>query len=60
MVMDLDHGDLDYDRSLYGMEHQAGPFEVTREMVQAFSKSIGETGPIYNDEAAAKAAGYKG
>ena len=51
---------MDYDRSLYGVEHQAGPFEVTREMVQAFSKSVGETGPIYNDEAVAKAAGYSG
>ena len=60
MAMDLDHGDLEYDRSLYGVEHQAGPFEVTSEMLQAFSKSIGETGPIYNDEAAAKAAGYSG
>ncbi len=52
--------DLEYDRSLYGVEHQAGPFEVTTEMVQAFSQSIGETGPIYNDQAAAKAAGYSG
>ena len=52
--------DLDYDRSLYGVEYQAGPFEVTRELVQAFSKSIGETGPIYNDETAAQAAGYSG
>ena len=52
--------DLDYDRSLYGVEHQAGPFAVTKDMVQAFSKSIGETGPIYNDEAAANAAGYSG
>ncbi len=52
--------DLDYDRSLYGVEHQAGPFAVTNEMVQAFSKSIGETAAIYNDEAAAKAAGYGG
>ena len=60
MVIDSGPGDLDYDRSLYGVEHQAGPFEVTREMVQAFSKSIGETGPIYNDEVAAKAAGYTG
>ncbi len=52
--------DLDYDRSLYGVEHQAGPFEVTSEMVHGFSESIGETGAIYNDEAAAKAAGYSG
>lgn len=51
--------ELDYDRSLYGKEHQAGPFEVTREMVQAFSRSIGETGAEFNDESAAQAAGYR-
>jgi acyl dehydratase len=51
--------ELNYDRSLYGKEHQAGPFEVTREMVQAFSQSIGETGAVFNDEPAAQAAGYR-
>ena len=51
--------DLDYDRSLYGKEHEAGPFEVTKEMVQSFSRSIGESGQIYNDESAAIAAGYR-
>lgn len=51
--------ELEYDRSLYGKEHQAGPFEVTIEMVQAFSRSIGESSPIHNDETAAQAAGYR-
>jgi len=51
--------ELEYDRSLYGKEHEAGPFEVTREMIQAFSRSIGETGAVFNDEAAAQAAGYR-
>ncbi len=50
--------ELDYDRSLYGKEHEAGPFEVTKEMVQSFSRSIGESGAIHNDESAAQAAGY--
>ena len=36
--------ELEYDRSLYGKEHEAGPFEVTKEIIQAFSQSIGETG----------------
>jgi acyl dehydratase len=28
-------------------------------MIQAFSRSIGETGAVFNDEAAAQAAGYR-
>jgi acyl dehydratase len=51
---------LEYNRSLHGKEHLAGPFEVTKEMIQSFSRSIGETGPIYTDETAARAAGYRG
>ena len=27
--------ELDYDRSLYGVEHKAGPFDVTKDMVTA-------------------------
>ncbi len=52
--------DLEYDRSLYGKEHVAGPFNVTKELIQAFTKSLGETNPVFTDEAAALAAGYKG
>jgi len=51
--------ELEYDRSLYGKEHEAGPFEVTREMVRNFNRSTGETGPAFCDEAAAQAAGYR-
>jgi hypothetical protein len=51
--------ELEYDRSLYGQEHQAGPFEVAREMILAFNKSVGETNPTFDDEAAAQAAGYR-
>ena len=51
--------ELEYDRSLYGKEHEAGPFEVTQEMIQAFSRSIREANPLYTDEAAARAAGYR-
>ena len=50
--------ELEYDRSLYGKEHEAGPFEVTKEQIQAFSKSIGDANPIFNDQAAAEVAGY--
>ena len=49
---------LEYDRSLYGVEHEAGPFEVTREMVLAFSESTREQAPVFNDDAAAEAAGF--
>lgn len=49
---------LEYDRSLYGVEHEAGPFEVTREMVLAFSESTAEPAPVFSDDAAAEAAGF--
>ena len=52
--------ELDYDRSIYGQEYEAGPFEVTKERIQAITKSIGETNPVFIDETAALAAGYAG
>ena len=36
--------ELDYDRSLYGVEHQAGPFEITDEIIDRANSSTGETG----------------
>ena len=52
--------ELEYDRSLYGKEHEAGPFEVTREMVLAFSESTREPVPEFRDESAAQSAGFPG
>ncbi len=52
--------ELEYDRSLYGKEHLAGPFEVTKELIQSFTRSVGETNPVFTDEDAARAAGYSG
>ena len=52
--------ELHYDRSLYGKEHLAGPFEVTKELIEAFTQSVGETNPVVLDEAAAHAAGFDG
>ncbi len=52
--------ELHYDRSLYGKEHLAGPFEITKELIQAFTQSVGETNPVALDEAAAQAAGFGG
>lgn len=51
--------ELEYDRSLYGKEHVAGPFEVTKEQVRAFAESVGESNPVFLDETAAKEAGYR-
>ena len=51
---------LEYDRSLHGKEHQAGPFEVTAEVIREFSRSIGDANPLFVDVQAARAAGYKG
>ena len=51
--------ELDYDRSLHDKEHEAGPFEVTESQIQAFSRGIAETNPIYNDPAAAKSQGFE-
>ena len=50
--------DLQYDRSLLGKEHRAGPFEVTRELIRAFADALGEINPLYLDEAEAREAGY--
>ena len=52
--------ELDYNRTIYGNEYQAGPFELTAEMVQAYTNSIGDTNPISCDGAAAKTAGFRG
>ena len=52
--------ELEYDRSLYGKEHVAGPFEVTKELIEDFSNSVGECNPVYVDESAARKAGYRG
>ena len=51
--------ELEYDRSLYGIEHEAGPFEISREQIKGFSTGLGETGPIHIDEEAAQAEGYR-
>lgn len=50
--------ELEYNRDLYGVEHQAGPFAITPELIQTFNRSIGETNPVFTDRAAAQAAGY--
>ena len=51
---------LEYNRDLYGVEHQAGPFEITSELIQTFNRSVGESNPVFTDVEAARAAGYSG
>ena len=51
--------ELEYNRSLYGVEHEAGPFEISREQIKGFSAGLGETGRIHLDESAARAEGHR-
>ena len=52
--------ELNYDRSLHEKEHQAGPFEITAEMIQAVNTSLGEKGPAFISHEGAKESGFKG
>ncbi len=49
---------VEFDRSVLGQTVESGPFPITRERIDAFAKSAGETNPLYTDDEAAKAAGY--
>jgi acyl dehydratase len=52
--------ELDFDRSLLGVDHDAGTYIVEKDAILSFCKAIGETGSIYTDEGAAKAEGHPG
>lgn len=47
------------DRSVIGKEYPAFTVEVEKRWVRSFAEAIGETDPVYFDETAAKAAGYR-
>ncbi|UVE16023.1 MaoC family dehydratase N-terminal domain-containing protein [Pseudomonas sp. LS44] len=47
------------DKSLIGRSLGVTSVEVEKGRLRFFAKAIGETDPIYTDEAAAQAAGYK-
>ncbi|TDF83773.1 MaoC family dehydratase N-terminal domain-containing protein [Pseudomonas sp. H9] len=47
------------DKSLIGHKLGAKSIEIEKGRLRFFAKAIGETDPIYTDEAAAKAAGHK-
>ncbi len=52
--------ELEYNRDLYGVEHEAGPFEITADLIQTFNRSIGESNPVFTDTTAARAEGHSG
>jgi acyl dehydratase len=47
------------DRSYIGQEWPPQTVEVEKGRLRFFAKAIGETNPIYTDDAAARAAGYR-
>ncbi len=51
---------IKFDRSLLGVKHRLGSFHVTRELIGRFTAAIGETGPLYTDEAEAASSEYGG
>ena len=46
-------------KSVVGKESEPWPYEVTTTSVRAFARGVGYTDPVYFDENAAKAAGYR-
>lgn len=61
MVQDVvPNPDTDWDKSVVGVEVEAGTFAVTREQIAAFVAAVGETNPLYTDDEAARAQGYRG
>src|SRR5215467_10595611 len=51
---------LEYDTSWIGKEFDRYTYTVTKEEIVEFAQSIGETNPLYTDEAYAQATPYGG
>jgi acyl dehydratase len=47
------------DKSIIGKEYPPFTAEVEKRWVRSFAEAIGETNPVYFDESAARAAGYR-
>jgi acyl dehydratase len=45
---------IEFDRSVLGKEFVLGTYQVTAEMIEAFSRAVGETNPLYVDAEAAQ------
>lgn len=58
--MTTNSSSLTYDASVIGQEVEVGSFEVTAEQIKAYCDAIGETSPLYTDEAIAKDGPYGG
>ena len=52
-----DDTELKYDRTLLGVEHHVGTFEVTRQMIVAFGRATGETDAVYLEPASGRRRG---
>ena len=42
--------DIEFDRSLLGVEHSIGTFEVTKELIDSYAQATGETAPRYTGD----------
>lgn len=51
---------LEYDSSWIGKEFDRYTYHVTKEEIVEFAQSVGETNPLYTDEAYAKTTSYGG
>ena len=52
--------ELNYDRSLHEMEHRAGPFDITVDMIKTVNASLSENGAAFNSDEGAKGSGFRG
>ena len=49
---------FDYDRSVVGVDVELGSLTLTPKLVAEYCEAVGETNPLYTDEAAAKSGPY--
>src|SRR5690348_14259024 len=49
-----------YDETAVGVEVEAGSVEVTREMIARYCENLGETNPLWTDDAWAATGPYEG
>lgn len=51
---------FDYDRSVIGVDVEVGSITLTPKLIADYCIAVGETNPLYTDEAAAKTGPYAG
>ena len=54
------NAELEYDRSVVGVEVDVGTFTVTLDEIIAFAQAVGETNPLFSDDEAARRQGFRG